>query len=133
MQLMTPALTILAGLAAIYQPLIFDPRWNSTQPPAQAPAFNDPVLSFESRWEPTERFPEMNEVPPWLGSKKVRIFRVIMEPMPVLAQAGTPPPLPRARPEPEPEPQTKARVRPDICQRHGMHRVDYGKRWRCRK
>jgi hypothetical protein len=29
---------------------------------------------------------------------------------------------------------TRLAYRPDdICTRHGMHRVDYGRRWRCRK
>lgn len=45
---------------------------------------------------------------------------------PTAAHSEVPVPQPRAA-------RVVKRVSLDICARHGMRRVDYGRRWRCRK
>jgi hypothetical protein len=72
--------------------------------------------------------------------RRVRTVTII----PVRIPAETPQPSSSAgvaRPAPEtsaPVPVSRRirlvrKVSLDICQRHGMHRVNYGKRWRCRR
>jgi hypothetical protein len=81
-------------------------------------------LTFEERWAPVEL----------LLAKRVRVIPITMvrvaaaEPVRAIAEAIKDPPVPRERPAiPAPAPMR------DVCSRHGMHRVDYGKTWRCRR
>jgi hypothetical protein len=95
----------------------FNDRW------WPAEGFPTEPLTFEDRWAPVEL----------LLAKRVRVVPIVMmrvatsEPVRAIAEAIKDPPVPRERPAVQAAP-----VR-DVCSRHGMHRVDYGKTWRCRR
>jgi hypothetical protein len=69
--------------------------------------------SFRVRWLP------VGDMPPAV------MIQTVVEERVVEAATEEAPPLPRVRPAAPP--------RLDVCARHGMRRVDYGKRWRCRR
>ena len=73
--------------------------------------------TFRLRWSLVSDLPPMREI------TQEPLLLVSHETAP-MAVAGSPvrPPLSR-----------KVALRSDICARHGMRRVDYGKRWRCRR
>jgi hypothetical protein len=117
----------------------FLPRWPDPQP-AQAETFVQrfeavyPKHTFEERWQPVEALLEAQGSPPvdLLAPRVVRTIRITkdaVEPPREVAAVPEAAHLPEHRPKIKPRPIRVA----DICQRHGMHRVDYGKRWRCRK
>jgi hypothetical protein len=98
-----------------------------------------PVHTFKERWWPGEGLPFDQR---WAPVREIQptVVRTITitKPPPAPAQEVV-----AAEPEPEPiplpprRPALRGKPRPtrvaDICQRHGMHRVDYGRTWRCRK
>jgi hypothetical protein len=60
---------------------------------------------------------------------------VVVERPAVKEEVRLVPPLPLAGPPPPPQVKKKTRLayRPDdVCTRHGLRRVDYGRRWRCK-
>jgi hypothetical protein len=134
----------------------FLPRWPDPQP-AQAETFVQrfeavyPKHTFEERWWPGEGLPfDQHWQPPQPGKgpaieqgsppvdllapKVVRTIRITRDAVELPQEVAA---VPEVVPLPEPRPSVRFKPRPirvaDICQRHGMHRVDYGKRWRCRK
>jgi len=125
------------GLATAFLPRGPDPQ------PAKAETFKQrfeavyPKHTFEERWWPGEGLPDAQGSPPvdLLAPKVVRTIRItkdaVAPPQEVEPVAEAPLPVPR------PHTTIKPKVRPirvaDICARHGMHRVDYGRTWRCRK
>jgi hypothetical protein len=92
----------------------FNDRW------WPAEGFPTEPLSFEDRWAPVEL----------LLAKRVRVIPITMvrvaaaEPVLAIAEAIKDVPVPKERPA--------VPVR-DVCSRHKMHRVDYGRTWRCRR
>lgn len=66
--------------------------------------------TFHQRWEPVMSLPPAT------------VVRVVTQSVPVPEPARLAPALLRSRP-----------ARLDICTRHRMHKVYYGRTWRCRK
>lgn len=143
MNLQTAFLVIMIGSAALSYPV------------AEA----QPVHTFEQRWEPVYRMPPMIDasqggaikspklldrhipLPDPIPDVNVRTITIKkIDPTEELSPVeAPPPPMPRARPEeaaPTGAPLRRARVQKaslDLCQRHGMYKVHYGRTWRCRK
>jgi hypothetical protein len=97
-----------------------------------------PRHTFEERWWPGEGLPieqpsPYSDYPLIKVVKTVRITPPLPEPPPAVQQAVWHEPAAPARETTAP----KVKLRPtrvaDICSRHGMRRVDYGRRWRCRR
>jgi hypothetical protein len=100
-----------------------------------------PVHTFEERWWPGEGLPveqpkPYSDYPLIKVVKTVRITPPLPEPPVMQPEIRTavwhePAEIPArvTRPAVKPRPTRVA----DICARHGMRRVDYGKRWRCRR
>jgi hypothetical protein len=97
-----------------------------------------PKHTFEERWWPGEGLPltqpsPYSDYPLIKVVKTVRITPPLPEPPPQVQTAvwHEPAEIPArvTRPTIKPRPTRVA----DICARHGMRRVDYGKRWRCRR
>jgi len=80
------------------------------------------ATTFRGRWMP------INDMPP-----ATVIHEVQLKGGDALSQEITGKPVEVARPPPAVRIVKRAALRQDICSRHGMHRVTYGKRWRCRK
>jgi len=134
--------TVILAMIPLGIAATFLPRWPDPQP-AQAETFAQrfetvyPKHTFEERWQPVEALLEAQRSPPVdsLAPKVVRTIRITKDalepPQEVEPVAEAPLPVPR------PHTTIKPKVRPirvaDICARHGMHRVDYGRTWRCRK
>lgn len=74
--------------------------------------------TFRARWSSAAELPPMREI------VQEPLLLVSHDPAPLMAAAGSPvrPPLSR-----------KVALHTDVCARHGMRRVHYGKRWRCRR
>jgi hypothetical protein len=133
--------TVILAMIPLGIATAFLPRWPDPQP-AVAETFVQrfeavyPKHTFEERWWPGEGLPLPQASPPvdLLAPKVIRTIRITKD-------AVEPPQEVSAVPEvvPLPEPWPAIRLKPrsirvaDICQRHGMHRVDYGRTWRCRK
>jgi hypothetical protein len=131
----------------------FLPRWPDPQP-AVAETFVQrfeavyPKHTFEQRWWPGEGLPlpQASLQNDLLAPKVIRTIRITkadVEPPQEVSAVAEVVPLPEPRPKGA-NPSAgiggsppKFKPRPtrvaDICQRHGMHRVDYGKTWRCRR
>lgn len=140
MNLPTAALVIIAGLAALLypkaatQPLTFEQRW---EPVKQLPAMVDHSpreLTFEERWEPVKPLIQLQHKMDRLEEElqpriiPVRTITVKQESVEVAdATAETPLPAPRQKGR------IIKKVSLDVCQRHGMHKVHYGRTWRCRR
>lgn len=160
MNLPTATLTILAGICAILATaaspaLTFEQRW---EPVRQLPPMIDKSpreLTFEERWAPVRQLPIMppgkadrDETPPQGVVRAFRVTRQVegmipgatpilpthafiktematVEPVPVKVDAPTLPVQPKVR--------SIRKASLDICAKHGMRRVDYGRTWRCRK
>ena len=141
--------------------LTFEQRWEPAERLQSMIDKSPRELTFEERWEPVRRLPQMlpgkadrDDTPP---QGIVRAFRVTRQVEGVIP--GSAPILPthafiqdetpsRLKPhqdvsirvnDPSPPPPERPKVRTirkaelDICQRHGMRKVHYGKTWRCRK
>jgi len=139
--------TIILAMIPLGIAATFLPRWPDPQP-AVAETFVQrfeavyPKHTFEERWWPGEGLPLPQASPPvdLLAPKVIRTIRITkdaVEPPQEVAAVPEVVPLPEPRPKIEPRPVVKIKPRPirvaDICTRHGMHRVDYGRTWRCRR
>jgi hypothetical protein len=145
--------TVILAMIPLGLATAFLPRWPDPQP-AKAETFKQrfepvhPMHTFEERWQPVEALLEAQRSPPvdLLAPKVVRTIRITKDAVAppqtdnsdivdnimsnVVGSRGDLADMKRApvlRPKPRP-----IRVA-DICARHGMHRVDYGRTWRCRK
>jgi hypothetical protein len=114
------------------------PRAQASPPAAFAPppAPVAPTLPFGDRWAPTSP-------PPAEGVQTVRTVQFTFPP----SRGQAPPaeassegiPLPLERPQTTEQKVTPAprvlrrRAGDGFCERHGLHRVDYGHTWRCRR
>lgn len=106
--------------------------------PAKAPAQG---LTFQQRWEPVQPLldlPPLPLPPPKVNRElktdkedppRVITIRTISiraaEPVQSVETVDPAPVAPKAR--------TIRRASLDLCQRHGMHKVHYGRTWRCRR
>lgn len=141
MNLVTAALVIVVGTVVAVLPMPqppfkFEARW---EPVKEIPKPRE--LTFEERWEPVRQLPQMlrqenNLIEPRIIPVRTISIRkedvvpaVHVEQVEVAAAEEIPLPVPR----PQPRVRSIRKAQLDICQRHGMHRVDYGRRWRCRR
>jgi len=139
---------IVAGIFSL-DPSPVSPRKAKADPKAETKA--DPVpppATFNERWWPGEGLPPVQRSPysDYPLVKVVKTLRVTPAPpeppVEVLPEPVAPPPARSAAVQPveDPPPEVKPRkVKPrptrvaDICTRHGMRKVDYGRTWRCRR
>jgi len=76
--------------------------------------------TFDQRW-PANALPQENRV------QSIRVAGEIPLARPAVDESAASPSPPPARVV------RRAALRQDLCARHGMRKVTYGKRWRCRR
>ena len=147
---------VMIGLAVflpVTKPaLTFEQRW---EPVKQLPPMIDKSpreLTFEERWEPVRRLPQMlNYEREEFAPRIIPVRTIPIRPEPAVhvetierssgegaGNSGTRPTgVERAKTEivgrTVPSPLLRRKVSLDLCQRHGMRKVHYGRTWRCRK
>ena len=155
--------TIILAMIPLGVATAFLPRWPDPRPAVAETFVQRfeavyPKHTFEERWWPGEGLPLPQASPPvdLLAPKVIRTIRITKDavepPQEVsgrsagegagpAAGGARPSGVARANTEIEgrtvPSPVLRIKPRPirvaDICTRHGMHRVDYGRTWRCRR
>jgi hypothetical protein len=107
------------------------------EPPADPPAMSRAVKTDSFRApQPAITTAFKTDVAPFKGARIETFTPPVLVERPAVKEEVRPPPLPLAGPPPPPQVKKKTRLAyrsDDICTRHGMHRVDYGRRWRCRR
>lgn len=147
MNLPAAALAILVGVVVLCTPakprdLSFKERWEPIEWAPPVPSLTEQDLLDHVKRRDAPPVQENRVIEPRIIP--VRTFSIRYEPAvhvePDPEHKEDKGPLDKARPDDVarvPLPRARAKVIKraslDICQRHGMRRVDYGRTWRCRK
>ena len=129
---------VMIGLAVflpVTKPaLTFEQRW---EPVKQLPPMIDKSpreLTFEERWEPVRRLPQMlNYEREEFAPRIIPVRTIPIRPEPVRLASVEPVAPVVQKVVTETRKVSKRVAVLDICQRHGMRKVHYGRTWRCRK
>jgi hypothetical protein len=110
---------IMVGIVIIHKPIQQQPLAAVVVSTEGVTALKQDYNTFNNRWLPTINLPPATVI------HEVQVTTSTLPPVSEVQQ-----PLPQSR---RPHPAAPSARRGDICSRHGMKRVNYGRTWRCRR